>query len=53
MNASAFRDIWARVLKIVRAAGECNLRTSLYYEMHEQSNDFLNIANAILIDLID
>ena len=32
MNANAFRDIWARVmffqvLKIVRAAGECNLRT--------------------------
>ena len=32
MNASTFRDIWAReqffkVLKIARAAGECNLRT--------------------------
>ena len=38
-----------KVLKIARAAGECNLRTfktsrvTIYHEMHERSYDFLFI----------
>ena len=47
MNASAFCDIWARVmfwkvLKIARAVGKCNLRTfktsrvTINPQMHEQ-----------------
>ena len=44
MNASALRDIWAhvfKVLKILRAEGERNLstlktsRVTIYHEMHE------------------
>ena len=49
MDFDMYRNVF-KILKIARAAGECNLknqkkksRVTIYHEMHERSYDFLSI----------